>query len=163
MLLVSPLHRAYNTRHQIQYTPQRGFLDGKLLWQYLHLSGKEMADFAKQIGTSPAQVRNRRPLLPMSHYPLSAQAGLWFMLVYMCILLINLLIAIVINHVYKISLTVKMTQTPNFGVVIRQNCNQILFLCSFVDQILLPSSFLALVISQLSCHHDSVDLMRSCT
>ena len=54
-VLVS-LHRSYNSRHQLQYSSQRGFLDGKLLWEYLHLSGKEMTDFAKQIGTSPAQV-----------------------------------------------------------------------------------------------------------
>ena len=38
------------------YGIQRNMLDGELIWQYLNLSLKEKNDFAKQIGTFPAQV-----------------------------------------------------------------------------------------------------------
>lgn len=50
------MNRAYTSRHYCHSNTQRSFLDGRLLWQYLHLSAKEKVDFAKQIGTSPAQV-----------------------------------------------------------------------------------------------------------
>ena len=46
----------YHTHHQYLYTPQKNILDGELLWRYSQLSFKEKTDFAKQIGTSQAQV-----------------------------------------------------------------------------------------------------------
>ena len=48
--------RTFHTRHQYLYSPQHKVLDGELLWRYIQLSGKEKADFAKQIGTSVGQI-----------------------------------------------------------------------------------------------------------
>jgi len=48
--------RLFQTRHQYLYSPQRNILDGELLWRYPQLSWKEKTDFAKQIGTTQAQI-----------------------------------------------------------------------------------------------------------
>lgn len=48
--------RMFHSRHQYLYTPQRNILDGDLLMTYPQLSLKQKTDFAKQIGTSPAQI-----------------------------------------------------------------------------------------------------------
>lgn len=48
--------RMFRTRQQYLYTPQRNILDGDLLTAYPQLSLKQRTDFAKQIGTSPAQI-----------------------------------------------------------------------------------------------------------
>jgi cleavage and polyadenylation specificity factor subunit 1 len=48
--------RTFHTHHQYLYSAQHKVLDGELLWRYIQLSGKEKADFAKQIGTSVAQI-----------------------------------------------------------------------------------------------------------
>ena len=48
--------RLFQTRHQYLYSPQRNILDGELLWRYPQLSSKEKTDFAKQIGTTQAQI-----------------------------------------------------------------------------------------------------------
>lgn len=50
------MHRLFRTRHQYLYSPQHNILDGELLWRYPQLSSKEKTDFAKQIGTTPAQI-----------------------------------------------------------------------------------------------------------
>lgn len=46
----------FKTRHQYLYNAQRNILDGELLWKYTQLSSKEKTDFAKQIGTTQAQI-----------------------------------------------------------------------------------------------------------
>ena len=46
----------FHSRHQYLYNPQRNILDGELLWRYTQLSSKEKMDFAKQIGTTQAQI-----------------------------------------------------------------------------------------------------------
>ena len=48
--------RTFRSHHQYLYSPQHKVLDGELLWRYIQLSRKEKADFAKQIGTSVAQI-----------------------------------------------------------------------------------------------------------
>lgn len=48
--------RLFRTRHQYLYNSQRNVLDGQLLSFYPQLSLKQKTDFAKQIGTSPAQI-----------------------------------------------------------------------------------------------------------
>jgi cleavage and polyadenylation specificity factor subunit 1 len=48
--------RMFHSHHQYLYSPQHKVLDGELLWRYIQLSGKEKADFAKQIGTSVGQI-----------------------------------------------------------------------------------------------------------
>lgn len=52
----SLLPRTFHSHHQYLYSPQHKVLDGQLLWRYIQLSGKEKADFAKQIGTSVSQI-----------------------------------------------------------------------------------------------------------
>lgn len=49
-------YRMFKTRHQYLYNAQRNILDGELLWKYTQLSSKEKTDFAKQIGTTQAQI-----------------------------------------------------------------------------------------------------------
>lgn len=48
--------RTFQSRYQYLYNVQRNILDGSLLYQYLSLTTKEKLDFAKQIGTTQAQV-----------------------------------------------------------------------------------------------------------
>ena len=48
------LSRAYYTKEQYLYTPQKNVLDAQLIWQYTQLSVKEKIDFAKQIGNHPS-------------------------------------------------------------------------------------------------------------
>jgi cleavage and polyadenylation specificity factor subunit 1 len=48
--------RSHKTRHQFLYSIQCHILDGQLLFHYLSLTAKEKLDFAKQIGTTPAQI-----------------------------------------------------------------------------------------------------------
>lgn len=48
--------RMFHSRYQYLYTAQRNILDGELLMNYPQLSLKQRTDFAKQIGTSPAQI-----------------------------------------------------------------------------------------------------------
>jgi cleavage and polyadenylation specificity factor subunit 1 len=48
--------RQFRSRFQYLYTAQRNILDGELLTCYPQLSRKQRTDFAKQIGTSPAQI-----------------------------------------------------------------------------------------------------------
>ena len=48
--------RVFQSRHQYLYNPQRNILDGGVLACYTQLGLKQKTDFAKQIGTSPAQI-----------------------------------------------------------------------------------------------------------
>lgn len=48
--------RMFHSRHQYLHTPQKNILDGELLMTYPQLSLKQRTDFAKQIGTTPAQI-----------------------------------------------------------------------------------------------------------
>lgn len=48
--------RLFQSRHQYLYAAQKNVLDGELLTSYPQLSRKQKMDFAKQIGTSPAQI-----------------------------------------------------------------------------------------------------------
>ena len=48
--------RMFRTKHQYLYNPQKNILDGDLLMTYPRLGLKQRNDFAKQIGTSPAQI-----------------------------------------------------------------------------------------------------------
>ena len=50
------LCRSYKCRTRFLFSSQKNMLDGELLWSFLQLSSKKKADFAKQIGTSPAQL-----------------------------------------------------------------------------------------------------------
>ena len=48
--------RMFQTQHQYLHNCQKNILDGELLSRYPQLSLKQRKDFAKQIGTSPAQI-----------------------------------------------------------------------------------------------------------